>query len=136
MTIPILSATSALAGLQSVVSAAQGAASILTGQKLPSSSANSTAATTAQTSSASSQFASSTLASLISTQTGQSGAAGALHSHHHHHGKSSGSSDDNSSASFSNSTSIAAPTPSGDPASTGLSAGSLLQGLASVALSI
>jgi len=130
VTIPAISATSVLSGLQSLVSAAQGGAAALTGQNLPSSAASSTpAAITAQTASASSQFSASTLASLLSAQTSQSsGAATAASLHgHHHHGHGGGKSSDSTSASsVHSSTSIAAPTPSGDSASTGATLGALV----------
>jgi hypothetical protein len=127
-----------LSGLQAVVGAAQGATSMLTGQNLPKTASSD--APSAQTSSASSQFASSTLASLISTQTNQNPGAANLQAHHHGHhhrgGGASGSTDSTSSSSISTNASVAAPTPTSDSASTGLTIGSLVQTAAQVALMI
>jgi hypothetical protein len=138
VTNPINSASSALAGLRSLIGAAQGASSATAGQNLPSGPAASTTnAASAQTTSPSGQFAANTLASLLATQTGQANGAAGLHTHHHHHRKA-GSSEETSASeqnsSVSSNTSIAAPTPTSDSPSSGINFGALLQTAAQIAL--
>ena len=134
MTIPIVSAASALSGLRALASAGQAAA----GQNLPvgSAASNTTAAATVQGSTPSRQFASSTLTSLLAAQTGQSKGAASLRTHHHHvaGGAKDVANTSQPGSALTTNTSAAAPTPTSDSPATGLTLGGLLQTAAQVAL--